>query len=182
MTRDLRDIVNKIVLVVDGDDPTLEEIAGLASDLATFFDASAALVYMGKMPLGLPAGPNQVGSSQLMAAAMSAIEEGGKRTLERMAGVLEAHGIKVSSQVVMNAGAATLRQIFEKEQADLIILPRWDSGVANRLARLISPSILEDATCPVLVLKGNRWLTESKAPRPSRAGVSGGNQETLSGS
>ena len=34
---------------------------------------------------------------------------------------------------------------------------------------LLSPASSRTATCPVLVLKGSRWLTESKAPREGLA-------------
>jgi nucleotide-binding universal stress UspA family protein len=169
MARDLRDVVNKIIVAVGDNDPTTEEIAGLASDLATFFDASVVLLYMGKLPVAIPSGPNQIVPPQILPAAMNAAEESARAVLDRMAEVMVAHGIIVSSRIVMEEGGHPLRGVFEKERADLIVLPKWETGVASRLARVISPSILEDANCPVLVLRGNRWLTESKAPRPSQS-------------
>ncbi len=166
MTRDLRDVVNKIVVLVGSDDTTLEDIANLALDLGAFFDAAVALVYFGRLPFAVPPGPNQVGAPQVAAAAVNAIEESGEKTLDRMAKVMSQHGVVVTSQVVIGAGMHAIRDVIEKEQADLVVLPKWETGVTSRLAMVISPSILEDATCPVLVLKGNKWLTKSRAPRP----------------
>jgi nucleotide-binding universal stress UspA family protein len=168
MSLDLRDVVNKIIIATGDDDPAPEEIAELASNLATFFDASVVLVYLGKLPLNIPPGPNQLASPQIIAAATTAIEDNGKRVLDGMAEVMTAHGIKVGSRLVIGTGNQAIKDIIEKEQADLVVLPTWGSGVANRLARVFSPSVLEDATCPVLVLKGNRWLSKSKSLRPSQ--------------
>jgi nucleotide-binding universal stress UspA family protein len=168
MTRDLRDVVNKIVVAVSDDEPTSEEIAGLGSDLATFFDASVVLVYLGKMPLTVPPSEGLVGQTTV-AAAVSVIEDNGRRTLEKMAEVMTAHGVQVTSRLVMSDSHHAIREIIEQEKCDLLILPHWESGTAQRLLRVFSPSILEDATCPVLVMKGNRWLSDSKAARPSLA-------------
>ena len=173
MTRDLRDVVNKIVVAVTDDDPTAEEIAGLAADLAAFFDASVVLVYLGKLPLISPMGASPIGTAEMAAAAMRSIEESGRRVLDRMTKALAAHEIMVTSQVSVGTGTHAIRDIVEKEQADLVVLPSWGSGVANRLVRVFSPSIVEDAPCPVLVLKGNRWLTKSKVPRPSLSKAKG---------
>jgi nucleotide-binding universal stress UspA family protein len=166
MSRDLREVVNKIIVPVSEDDPTADDVAGLASDLAAFFDASVVLVYMGRLPLSIPLGPNQAGSPQVAAAVLNSIEANGNAALDRMAEMLTSHGVPVSSRIVVSYGNHIIRDIIEKEQADLVVLPKWEAGVTSRLARVLSPSILEDATCPVLVLKGNKWLTKSKAARP----------------
>ena len=166
MTRDLRDVVNKIIVTISDDEPTSEEIAGLASDLATFFDASVVLVYMGKMPLVMPSSEGPVGHTEI-AASLSAIEENARSTLDRMAEIMIAHGVSVTSRVVLSEGSHVIREIIEKEKCDLVVVPHWETGATHRLLRVFSPSILEEATCPVLVLKGNRWLSESKAVRAS---------------
>src|ERR1700722_568523 len=166
MTRDLRDVVNKIIVTVSDDAPTNEEIAVLASELAAFFDASVVLVYLGKMPLTLPPGEGPVGHT-VVAAAVNVIEENGRTTLDRMAEVMIANGVQVSSRLVMSDSHQAIRAIIEQEKCDLLIIPHWESGTTQRLMRVFSPSILEDATCPVLILKGNRWLSDSKAPRAS---------------
>ena len=168
MARDLRDVVNKIIVTVDEYNASYDDIAGLASDLAAFFDAAVVLVYVGKMPVSLPIGEGPVATPNI-ALAMDAIEESGRSTLDRMAEVMNAHGVRVTERLVMGGGEHALRDIMEREKCDLLILPHWESGVGQRLLRVLSPSILEDATCPVLVLKGNRWLSESKAPRPEKA-------------
>lgn len=168
MVRDLHDVVNKIIVAISDYEPTPQEIAALGSDLATFFDASVVLVYFGKMPLSFPTEPSQTSSSQNTAAAIGVIEEEGRRIIDRMAEAITAEGVPVSSRFVMGAGTHAIRDIIEKEQADLVVLPSWSAGVTSRLARVFSPSILEDATCPVLVLKGTRWATKSKAARPSQ--------------
>jgi nucleotide-binding universal stress UspA family protein len=174
MTRDLRDVVNKIIVTVSEDEPTNEEIAGLASDLGAFFDASVVLVYLGKMPITLPPGEGSLGPA-VVAQAMNAMEENARKTLDRMAEIMIAHGVSVSSRLVMSDSNHAIREIIEREKCDLLVLPHWQSGAAQRLLRVFSPSILEDATCPVLILKGNRWLSESKAVRPS---LSKGNPES----
>jgi nucleotide-binding universal stress UspA family protein len=168
MVRDLRDVVNKIIVAVSDDDATSDDIAGLASDLATFFDASVVLVYMGKMPLSFPPGEGAPRHAYV-ALAVSAIEETGRTTLDRMAEIMIAHGVSVTSRLVMGVGDHAMREIIEQEKCDLLILPTWETGVTQRLLRVFSPSILEDATCPVLVLKGNRWLANSLASRPSKS-------------
>ncbi|MDA4113613.1 MAG: universal stress protein [Thaumarchaeota archaeon] len=167
MTRDLRDVVNKIIVTVSDDEPTNDEIAGLASDLAAFFDASVVLVYLGKMPLTVPPGEGPIGQTVVVAAAVNVIEENGRNTLDRMAEVMIAHGVQVSSRLVMSDSHQAIKTIIEQEKCDLLIIPHWESGTTQRLLRVFSPSILEDATCPVLILKGNRWLSESKAERAS---------------
>ncbi|MDG6926635.1 MAG: universal stress protein [Nitrososphaerota archaeon] len=169
MNRDLRDVVNKIIVAVTDDEPTNEQIADLAADLAAFFDASVMLLYMGKLPTVSPLGASPVGTSEMAAVAVRSVEEVGKKALDRMAEVMAANGLPVTSRVVIGAGTHAIKDITEKEQADLVILPSWQEGVTNRLIRVFSPSIIEDAACPVLVLKGNRWLTKSKAPRPGAA-------------
>jgi nucleotide-binding universal stress UspA family protein len=166
MTRDLRDVVNKIIVTVSDNEPTNEEIAGLASDLAAFFDAAVVLVYFGKMPVTLPPGEGPVGHT-VVAAAVNVIEENGRTTLDRMAEVMIAQGIQVSSRLVMSDSHQAIKEIIEKENCDLLVIPHWESSTTQRLLRVFSPSILEDATCPVLILKGNKWLSASKAPRAS---------------
>jgi len=168
MTRDLRDVVNKIMVAMSDDAPTSEEIAGLASDLATFFDASIILVYLGSMPLALPSSEGPIGHTEV-AAAVEAVDEKGRRTLDKMAEILIAHGVPVKSSVVLGDRRHAIKEIIEQEKCDLVVLPHWESGAAQRFLRVFSPSVLEDATCPVLVLKGSRWLTESKAPREGPA-------------
>jgi nucleotide-binding universal stress UspA family protein len=175
MPRDLRDVVNKIIVVIGDNEATTEEVVGLASDLAAFFDASVVLVYLAKLPLILPQSEGMVGQSQV-AAALGVIEENARKTLDSMVEIMIAHGVAASSRVVTSAGSHVIQEIIEEEKCDLVILPHWQSGAAQRLLRVFSPSILEDATCPVLVLKGNRWLSESKAVRPS-ASTKGETQE-----
>jgi len=168
MPRDLRDVVNNIIVAVGDDEATSEEIAGLASDLAAFFDAAVVLVYVGKLPVSFSANPGQTVNPNV-GLAMAAIEETGRRTLEMMAEVLIAHGVPVSSRLIMGGGEHALREIIEQEKCDLVVLPHWETGVTQRLLRVFSPSILEDATCPVLILKGSKWLSNSQAPRPGKA-------------
>ncbi len=62
-----------------------------------------------------------------------------------------------------------IRETIEQEKCDLVVLPHWETGASKRLVRLFFPSILEQASCPVLVLKGTKWLTASKAERPGLA-------------
>ena len=64
MARDLRDVVNKIMVAMSDSEPTSEEIAGLASDLATFFDASIVLVYLGSMPMTIPSSEGPIGHTR----------------------------------------------------------------------------------------------------------------------
>jgi nucleotide-binding universal stress UspA family protein len=168
MTRDLRDVVNKIIVAITDDEPTNEQIADLAADLAAFFDASVMLLFMGKLPTVSPMGASPVGTVEMASYAVKSVEETGQKTLDRMAAAMAANGVAVTSRVVIGAGTHAIKDITEKEQADLVILPSWQTGVANRLIRVFSPSVIEDAACPVLVLKGSRWLTKSKAPRPSQ--------------
>ena len=168
MPRDLRDVVNKIVVTISDDEPTTEEIAGLASDLAGFFDASVVLVYLGKLPLVVPQSEGLIGQTQV-ATALSIIEENARGTIDRMVEIMRANGVTVTSRVVISAGSHVIREITEEEKCDLVILPHWQTGATQRLIQVFSPSILEDATCPVLVLKGNKWLSESKSVRASRA-------------
>jgi nucleotide-binding universal stress UspA family protein len=167
MARDLRDVVNKIIVAISEGDPTSDEIAGLASDLAAFFDASVVVVYLGKLPLSMPQGEAPLGQAQ-MGSVVNAMEEGAKKTLDKMVEVMVAHGVQASSRIVISTGVHPIRDIIEEEKCDLVIVPHWESGAAQRLLRVFSPSIIEEATCPVLVLKGNKWLSESKAVRPSR--------------
>jgi nucleotide-binding universal stress UspA family protein len=165
MARDLRDVVNKIIVAISDDEPTSEEIAGLASDLAAFFDASVVLVYLGRVPITVPPSEGPIGLTTV-AAALSAVEDTARRTLDRMAEILMEHGVSVTSRLVMSDSHHAIRQIIEEEKCDLVVLPHWESGAAQRLIRVFSPSIIEDATCPVLVLKGKRWLSYSEAVRP----------------
>lgn len=169
--RDLRDVVNKIIVAISDNEPTPEEIASLSSDLAAFFDASVVLVYLGKLPLNMPPESGQGGAMQMAAAAVDAIEENAKRVLDSMAKVMVAQGVTVSATLLMGTGSHAIRDIIEKENCDLVVLPHWHGGAAERLIRVFSPSILEDATCPVLVLKGNKWLTKSRATRPSQSSL-----------
>lgn len=171
MARDLREVINKIIVAVSDDEATPEQVAALASDLALFFDASVTLVYLGRLPLSYPLGENQAISTQIAAEAVKAIDQGGKKILDMMAESISVQGVPVSSRVVIGPGTHAIRDIIETEQADLVVLPNWGTGVTNRLFRLFSPSILEDASCPVLVLKGNRWQSKSKAVRPSLKGI-----------
>ncbi len=83
--------------------------------------------------------------------------------------ILTAHGVPVKSRVVLGERGHAIKEIIEQEKCDLVVLPHWQSGAAQRFLRVFSPSVLEDATCPVLVLKGSRWLTESRAPREGPA-------------
>jgi nucleotide-binding universal stress UspA family protein len=168
MPSDLRDVVNKIIVAVGEDEATAEEIAGLASDLAAFFDAAVVLVYVGGMPARMPASEGRPVDPSI-GLAMDAIEQSGRRVLDRMAEVLVANGVQVSSRLIMGSGEHALQGVIEEERCDLVVLPHWQTGVTQRLLRVFSPSILEEATCPVLVLKGNRWLSKSKAPRPGKS-------------
>ena len=165
MARDLRDVVNKIIVAVGDDEASSDDIAGLASDLATFFDASVTLVYVGRVPLNFATSESPVGHPNV-AVAVNAIEEIGTKTLDRMADVLNAHGVPVTAKLILGGGDRTLSEIIEQEKCDLVVLPHWESGVTQRLIRVFSPSIIEQATCPVLILKGSKWLKESEAARP----------------
>jgi nucleotide-binding universal stress UspA family protein len=171
-TRDLREVVNKIIVTITDDEPTTEQIASLASDLAAFFDASVVLVYLGKLPLNIPSEAGQAGGIQMAASAVDAIEDRAQTILDSMAEIMVAHGVTVSARVVIGTGSHAIREIIEKENCDLVVLPHWQGGAAERLIRVFSPSVLEDATCPVLVLKGNKWLTKSRAARPSHSNKS----------
>jgi nucleotide-binding universal stress UspA family protein len=168
MTRDLRDVVNKIIVAISDDLPTTEEIADLSSDLSTFFDASVVLVYLGKMPLIVPQSEGLAAQTQV-GAAMNVIDDNARKTLDRMVEIMSAHGVRATSRVVISAGSHVIRDIIEEEKCDLVVLPNWETGTTHRLLRVFSPSILEEATCPVLVLKGNKWLTDSKAARPGKS-------------
>src|ERR1700676_5527877 len=127
MARDLRDVVNKIIVAIGDDEATSDEIARLASDLGTFFDASVVLVYMGKIPPSLPPAEGPAGHPQ-MAIALSAIEESGRIMLDRMAEILIAHGVSVTSRLIMGGGEHELREIIEQEKCDLVVLPHWEPG------------------------------------------------------
>ena len=135
MTRDLRDVVNKIIVAVSGDEPTKEEIAGLASELATFFDASVVLLYLGKMPLGVPPSEGPAGHSRY-AAALGAIEENTRVTLDRMAETMVANGVSVTARVVLGEGTHVIGDIIEKEKCDLVVLPGWNGGNPKTRPRL----------------------------------------------
>ncbi|MGA2665586.1 MAG: universal stress protein [Nitrososphaerales archaeon] len=167
MVRDLRDVVNKIIVAIGDDEATTEEVAELSAQLAAFFDASVVLVYITKTPLAVPPGEGVVSMSNAAAVA-NIIEENARKTLQKMAATMESEGVQVSSRIIMLDSRTEIKRIIEEEKADLLILPHWKTGATQRLLRVLSPSLIEDATCSVLVLKGNRWLADSKAPRPGK--------------
>ncbi len=104
MPRDLRDVVNKIIVAVSEDDATTTEIAALSSDLATFFDASVVLVYLAKTPLVVPPTEGAAGQTTFAIAA-NVVEEVGRKTLERMAETMASNGVPVTTRLIM--GLAT---------------------------------------------------------------------------
>jgi nucleotide-binding universal stress UspA family protein len=133
----------RILVPTDGSDGSAH-VALQAIDLAKQYDATIHSVYVVSDDL----------LSRLDIKRHDAIEEEGRRAVERVASMAHTHGVDTVTELREGDPADSILDYADEIEADLIVAgTHGRSGVERRLIGSVAERLVRHATCPVMTVR-----------------------------
>jgi len=163
--------LRKIVCPTDFSDPSHEAVR-VAAELASHFGAEMLLLHVVVPGSAVP--PAMEVPPVNLPLTEQELEASARRSLEEMAGRLQAQGLRAGFRVLRGNEAEEIVQAAEQEQAELIAIgTRGRTGLEYLLFGSVAKKVVRLAKCPVLTVSF-RPVREPAREAASPAGEEGG--------
>ncbi|MDF0642530.1 MAG: universal stress protein [Nitrospira sp.] len=140
----------KIMLAVDGSDPSLKVVRALR-----YFRRADRLVLLHVLNVPRPAYPMMMPdvAEELYHGLERSMREDGERLLDRMQSLLPPHAGPAAKMLRVGSPAEVIATKVEEEQVDLVMLGARGLGpIKERVLGSVSHAVLHKMPCPLLVL------------------------------
>jgi nucleotide-binding universal stress UspA family protein len=140
---------NKVVLAADGSD----ESRAAARELAKFIDKGLV-----EEVIILNVTHNFIDNYQMpvmnIADMDKIVQDLGHKIVSATSDIFKKENVIVSEKIILGSPAATICEVAEQENADLIVMgSRGKNPVSGLFLGSVSTRVLQFATCPVLIVK-----------------------------
>jgi universal stress protein A len=141
-------------ILVPTDFSTASELAlDYATSLALQFGASVHLLHVVEDPFVAGAWTPELYIASISTVRASLIDDAAAR-LASLHPAFERNGLKVTSEVMVGSPGPAIRDVAERQRADLVVMgTHGRSGMAHLLLGSVAEKVIRQASCPVLTVR-----------------------------